>query len=272
MEKQENSTPFFIAAEVIAPWPEKMPKSGRLISPDSRHLTLAHLRETSFQSIEKVLAKSPIHHLKISPVGQFTDTLFLPNSKQPRLVAWEVQRLEKKKASRQILQDVRDDLENCGIEIDKKAFHPHVTLAQGDIDVDEWKDHFTKIPLILKKIHLYRSEGNGRYQSLWNLPLELPFQEMPHTADMAFLLRGKTPEEIHLHAQVAIAFAFPQFFPYLDQENSSHHLDDIVIHLNELVSRVDCAMGSPLKAVSFHGEIAKKAINDIYEWEMIIDV
>ena len=42
------------------------------------------------------------------------------------------------------------------------------------------------------------------------------------------------------------------------------------MELNNLVMAVDQDIGSPIKAVSFHGEIEKK--ENYLQWEMIIDV
>ena len=54
----------------------------------------------------------------------------------------------------------------------------------------EWLDHFTPLPFFVKAIHLYQSLGNLQYQSLWESPLLSPFEELEHTADIAFLIRG----------------------------------------------------------------------------------
>jgi hypothetical protein len=40
--------------------------------------------------------------------------------------------------------------------------------------------------------------------------------------------------------------------------------------LNEAIARVDEQMGTPFKAVSFHGDIQEE--EGVLKWEMIVDV
>jgi hypothetical protein len=47
-------------------------------------------------------------------------------------------------------------------------------------------------------------------------------------------------------------------------------IDEIVMQLNEIVSHADAELGCPFKAISYHGNLNKKAA--VWEWEMIVDV
>jgi len=108
------------------------------------------------------------------------------------------------------------------------------------------------------------------YKSLWEIPLLPPFEEFEHTADIAFLLRGNTPEELHRHAELALSFKFPPLIEFFSAEKQ-HTVQEIVIALNVLIGKADQIYGCPLKAVSFHGNIAQGPHNLLY-WEMIVDV
>jgi hypothetical protein len=97
-----------------------------------------------------------------------------------------------------------------------------------------------------------------------------PFEEKEHTADLAFIVRGQTPQELHRNAQLALSFKFPMLLPFFSK-NLQTTLDGIIIALNEMVGSADAACGSPLKAISFHGQIKEDAYQ-ILHWEMIVDV
>jgi RNA 2',3'-cyclic 3'-phosphodiesterase len=108
------------------------------------------------------------------------------------------------------------------------------------------------------------------YQSLWEIPLLSPFEEFEHTADIAFLVRGTTPQELHRNAQLALAFKFPKILPFFSKRLQDT-LDEIIIALNEMVGKADAECGCPFKAVSFHGQIKAEEEN-LLHWEMIVDV
>jgi hypothetical protein len=97
-----------------------------------------------------------------------------------------------------------------------------------------------------------------------------PFVELEHTADMAFSLRGYSMAQLFSHAQLALAFYFPQLVTFIEKKEDFNSLDRIVMELNEWLSRVDGEIGIPFKAVSFHGKM--QSHRDFLEWEMIVDV
>ena len=87
---------------------------------------------------------------------------------------------------------------------------------------------------------------------------------------MAFHVCGETFNQLFQNAQVALAFDVPLPLGFFSQEKEFASLEEIVIGLNEVVSYADKEIGCPFKAVSFHGEIKK--IDDVFHWEMIVDV
>ena len=97
-----------------------------------------------------------------------------------------------------------------------------------------------------------------------------PFEEIEHTADIAFIIRGATMRDLWLHAQLAMGFKSPSLVPYISRKGEFKTLDDVIQALNALVGKIDLEIGSPFKAVSYHATL--KTQNNYLEWTMIIDV
>jgi 2'-5' RNA ligase len=257
----------FFGYEVLAPWPTECP-SGRLIEPTSRHLTLAFLGNILFPPLRDILSEFPIPSFLVGPVGHFDRCLFLPE-RHPHVVAWHVQWYEK------VLFDTYQQyvvkwLKSKQYPIDDRPFLSHVTMARSPFKEHEWKKAFAPLPMMVKNIHLYESVGNLVYQPIWTQPILSPFEELDHTADIAFVIQAESMENLHLHAMIALAFKFPSVLKYIEKVPLQSQLDDIIISLNQLIAEVDSDIGCPFKAVSFHGEVEKK--NNVFQWEMIVDV
>nr|NGX53400.1 hypothetical protein [Chlamydiota bacterium] len=150
-------------------------------------------------------------------------------------------------------------------------FCPHVTLSRGTFVPKEWEKSFTPLPTMVTDIHLFESLGFSKYRSLWKYSIKPPFEELEHTGDIAFIVRGESLLQLFQHAQIALAFPFAPILPYLSQKQSFDSLDEIVMELNTIVSHADQEIGVPYKAVSFHGKIEQEE-DHIMRWEMIIDV
>lgn len=144
----------------------------------------------------------------------------------------------------------------------KSRFLSHVTLPRKPCDEEKWKSSFRPLPLFVKNINLYESLGFSKYKVLWQYPLHAPFEEIEHTADIAFIVRG----DLFLHAQLALAFYFPPMLRYYDSRKITD-FDAIVAALNAILAKVDGEIGCLFKAISFHG--TEKPTE---EWEMIVDV
>lgn len=272
---QDTKKRLFFACEVLAPWQEPgqepgqdHPSHGRLIDPSHRHLTLAFLGNVLYSSLEKILSEFPHPNFKISPVGYFDQCLFLP-PRHPRVVAWNVKWF-KEGYLESYQEKVTSWLQSRGYLLDKRSFLSHVTIARAPFSHEQWKNSFIPLPMVARAIHLYESIGNLVYKPIWSLPLFPAFEEISHTADLAFQIQGQTMEELHLHAMFALAFKHPQLLGYILNTSLQKKLDDIIMELNKLISISDEDIGSPFKAVSFHGDVFKE--NGILKWEMIVDV
>ncbi len=267
MEKKR----LFFGLDIQAPWPEKLP-SGRVLEIEHRQMTLAVLGSVDYEKLKQKLPSFPKPAFTVGMVGKFDQPLFLP-PRHPRVVAWHVQWLEASNAFDTFLNDFFAWLEREGFALERKHdFNAHITLCRSPFIVDEWKKAFSPLPLVAMGIHLYESLGHSKYRSCWKFPLKPPFEELEHTGDVAFIVRGESLAHLYSHAQVALAFIFPPLLPYL---TSTHEqlisLQDIIMGLNEILSLADIDIGVPFKGVSFHGEVCEEEDKTL-SWEMIVDV
>lgn len=259
----------FIGLEILAPWPEHLP-AGRLIEESERHMTLAFLGNTPIERLKEALQDFPTPDFTVGLVGTFDQCLFLPPHK-PSVVAWHADCLKQTKLNT-FQKTLTEWLQQKGFSFDqKKEFLPHVALARSPFDIKPWKASFSILPFIAKDIHLYESLGHSKYTSLWTYTFKSPFEEIAHTADIAFLIRGNCLEELFLHAQSALCFCYPPLTAFAISPLQLESLIDIIIALNERISTADQEIGVPLKAISFHGDIQEETDGTLY-WEMIVDV
>jgi 2'-5' RNA ligase len=268
LPKNSDSKRLFFGAEVEAPWPKDYPH-GRLIPEDRRHITLAFLGQQSFSHLKEFLPSIPRPSFQIGPVGIAEKLLFLPHENH-RVVALRVQWFEPKAQLDAYQRLLSDWLKSHGYQVDERPFFPHITLARLPFDKQEWSEHFEPLPFYVKAIRLYQSLGNLQYEPLWQIDFLPPFEELEHTADLAFLIRGKTLGELHFNAQCALAFKFPELIPFF-RTDLQDSLEELIISLNQVISHADATVGCSLKAVSFHGKIQMDERN-LLSWEMIVDV
>ena len=256
---------LFYGFEVKAPWPDSFPE-GRLIKPQHRHITIAFLGNVEQSMIHSLIQQAPTPHFKISPVGIFIAPLFLP-LENPRVVAW------KGTLSEDSLTPYHDTLtsflKTLGFTFSNRKLLNHTSLARSPFKQNEWTQAFVPLPFIAGDLHLYESLGNLTYQPIWTHPIAPPFEEFEHVADIAFRVRGKNVQQLYIHAQFALAFEYSELLPFLDLQSTVNTLDDVIIKLNELITRSDQKIGTPFKAVSFHGDLIDE---DVLTWEMIVDV
>lgn len=239
-----------------------------MIDESGRHLTLAFLGNISFSSIQKALSSFPQPSFRIGLTGIADRPLFLPE-KNPRVVGWHIEWLTYQSELELFYHHLIDWLATLNFPLKNREFLSHVTVARLPFKLEEWVRVQDTFPVVMQAIHLYESVGNLRYKPIWSYPLLSPFTELDHTADIAFLIQGENLAQIYLHAQMALAFKFPPLLPYLDYKELNS-LDEVIIHLNEIVGRADAACGTPFKAVSFHGELYRAT--EVLQWEMIVDV
>lgn len=255
-----NLKRLFFALDIAAPWPALPP--GRIM--ESRHLTLAFLGQTDLDALFPHL-DTFLSPLTVGAVGQFDQCLFLP-PRFPRVVAWHTHFLEEISSLHNELQLW---LQAHGLPFDPRPFLPHVTLARLPFDPQQWSQAFSPLPFTATSLHLYESLGYSRYTSLWHLPLLPPFEELDHTADIAFLIRATTLSSLLLHAATALSFTFPPLLSYLTPSTPDTLLD-LISTLNHTIALTDQALGCPFKAVSHHGHLHQN--NGLFTWEMIVDV
>jgi len=269
MKQEKDFFRVFVAAKVQAPWPE-MPK-GKAIKEENRHITICFLGELLKENKEEYL-DFPKPGFLLSPVGRFTKCVGMPK-RHPRLIAFEGDFLNEQNHLENYQKEIFKWANSLKIELknEYRPFYPHTTMIRRDFDEKKWQDAFVPTPFYISNIHLYESLGNSNYKILKSYPLKSAFEEMQHTADIAYIIRGKDFDEIYINAAVALAFQFPLICVYVEKGRSCSSLLEVIAALNEHVSHADIEWGCNFKAVSFHDKI-KKTEDGYYEWEMIIDV
>lgn len=266
----EKNKRLFFAFEVNAPWPKSLPK-GRLLQEEQRHMTVAFLGQANYSKLLPFLPKIPLPPFKVGLTGEFDRLLFLPE-RHPRVAAWHVSWLDDGQLLAAYAHNLIDWLKGQNFNLDdRKEFLPHVTIGRAPFDFHAWRESFQKLPMLVRNLHLYESLGQLHYQPIWTQHLHAPFEELEHTADIAFKVRGETVSQIFLHAAAALAFKYPEMLKFKKDNVHISTIDDVIIELNRLISRTDATVGCPFKAVSFHGEIEQDP-DETLTWEMIVDV
>lgn len=260
---------IFVAFEIFAPWLEKEAK-GRYINKDLRHVTLAFLGNVTKEKLDNIISKLPAPSFKIGAVGIFDKILFLPKL-HSRVVSFNITWLIFEKEILEYRKDLLSFFKKLDISIEDKPFLSHVTVARKPFDKKSWKKDFIKLPFIIKKIILYESLKNSNYKSLFFHDLILPFEELEHTADIAFKINGCSYYHLFINGFIALCFKSLKFIDYFPKEKFSiKDIDDVIIKLNDLIGEMDSEVGSMFKAVSFQSNVVDK--KKYLEWEMIVDV
>ena len=264
MSEPEEKRLFF-AYEVQAPWPSELP-TGRILPANCRHMTLAFQGKTDFNKLQALLPSFPKPPLRVGRTGHFDKCLNLAH-----VMAWHGVLDEDDLPLKQYHQTVIAWLQGHEFNPDKRhPWLPHVTLARKPFDAKQWQKSFSKLPFLIQHIHLYESLPNLNYVPRWTLPLTRPFEEIEHTADIAYNIYGESLGQLFWHAFAALCHRFPPLLEFRPVRVDCQNLDDVVIALNECISKADSVIGCPFKAISFHGDIQEK--NGILVWEMIVDV
>ncbi len=260
---------LFFGVQVFAPWSEECFK-GRLLNEEQRHMTLVFLGNVDYQKVMDLLPLLPKPSWKVGSAAFFDHPLFLPNSSHPNVHAWHVEWINKNNPLLMYQKALSDFLRTQGFHLEERKFLPHVTICRSPFHTDEWLHAFHPLPCYFKNIHLYESKGNLQYESLWDFPIIAPFEEIDHTADVAFKIRGESLEQIFYNAQLALSFRSPSLIGYLKEQAVGSSLNEIIKRLNGMIFRADSEVGCPYKAISYHGVVTES--NGVLEWEMIVDV
>lgn len=254
---------IFFGFEIEAPWPIDYPK-GHVLEEKERHFTLVFLGNVDPAAIMQNLNSIPLPVFKIAPAGYFDKVLLLPAG-HPRVVAWHAKWFLEGLEIDQYQKRLLDWLEDLNYKVDRRPLLSHVTVARAPFEEEEWLKAFSPLPCMIKALHLYESIGNLHYSSLWQFPFTPPFEEIEHTADVAFIIYGSNFQQLYLNAAIALSFKFPPLLDFLT-EKMLHDLNEVVRELNQLISITDQKIGCPFKAVSYHGEFKNQ------KWQMIVDV
>jgi 2'-5' RNA ligase len=269
-QTEQDEKRLFFGLEIAAPWPEKLP-TGRVIDASDRHVTVAFLGKASLSKVLESLPGMPQPDFSIGPAGIFDQCLFFPK-RHPRCAAWNIHWLSQGDGFARFYAVFTEWLENEALfQRERRPFCAHVTISRAPFKERSWERAFKPIPVITKALHLYESLGHSTYRSCWNYPFQSAFEEIEHTADIAFLVRGQNLQELYLHAKLALAFTFPELVHYFSVDTKVNSLEEAITKLNHLVAEADAEKGCPFKAVSFHGEVTQTSQNT-FEWEMIVDV
>ncbi len=264
MEKRR----LFFGVEIEASWPEPLPK-GRLLLPECRHLTLAFLGNIAYEPLQAALSQLPLPTFQVGPVGIADKLLFLPPH-HAHVVASHVNWFAGDSTLADYQRTLTHFLRTLHYQIDDRAFLAHITLAREPFEEKQWRKWFEKTPVVARSLHLYESVGNLVYKPLWSHLIQPGFEEIEHTADAAFIVRGTTLQNLFWHAHAALAHRFPPLLNYVQAVPKFRSLDEIISALNGQIAAADQEEGCPYKAVSWHGEIVEK--EGVLEWEMIVDV
>lgn len=259
---------LFFAFEVDAPWPETLPK-GRVLAEADRHMTVAFLGTTSLRRLQRLANTFPSSPEPIGPVGMFDGCLFLPKG-APNVVSWHAHLASNFGVWTGFQQKVVGWLNDNGYNVSMRSFLPHVTLARTPFRSSEWRETFASLPFVVKGLHLYESVGKLVYTSRLQFPLQPAFEELDHTADLSFAVRGRDLCQLEHHACYALAFKFPDLLPYIKQDRSAASLENVIENLNAVIACADQEIGCPFKAVTYSGELEQQEGH--LTWEMIVDV
>ncbi|MCB1106959.1 MAG: hypothetical protein KDK76_02560 [Chlamydiia bacterium] len=258
---------LFLGFEVHAPWPENLP-DARTLKASHRHLTLVFIGNTSYKKIRSLIPKMPKPPFRVGPVALSDACLCLPH-RDPSVVTWHVDPFGADLLN-EYQKEVSDFFQSEGYEMDKRKFLKHITLGRSPFNEKEWKKEFVPLPLYFHHLHLYESFKGLRYEPIWTHDLFPPFEEIEHVADLAFKVYGESLQQIFWNAQIALAFKCSDLLPFLDPGYEVRTIEEGIIRLNEITTEGDKKVGTPFKAVSFHGEVMEN--KGILTWEMIVDV
>lgn len=231
-------------------------------------MTLAFLGNVDFEPLERALKEVPLPAFP-DGLGEVFDRILLLPPRSPRVVAWHTPDPSRRMAEYQ--KELAGWLEGIGYALARRDFLPHLTIARRPFSVEDWNRAFVPMPYQVAGLHLYETVGSLVYRKVWSHPLPLCFHEIAHSTGRAFLIRGENFDRLLWHAQLALFWKEPVLGAYLERDTRPSSLNEVIIALNEVVSRADHEEGSPLKAVSFHGEAVAND-DGVLEWEMIVGV
>lgn len=233
---------LFLGFKVDAPWFSIMPK-GRIVAPESRHLTLAFLGEVDEGGLVKLLEEIPMSSYKVGAMGICKELIYLP-PKKPNVAALSFNWLTQSELMLRFQQELVLWLRRFGyLSSDfENVFLPHVTLARRPFNPLEWKEIFYPLPLSTSHLHLYESIGQLRYKPLWSKNVWQPISRIvspPEDACKVYRLMANTYKDLWIHTWLGLGFVYPQVvsedFPYVvvgGLKEAEEQLNRILKHLD----------------------------------------
>ncbi len=110
-------------------------------------------------------------------------------------------------------------MQSIGLKVETHHdFNPHITIARAPFEKEAWKKEFSPLPLILTDLHLYESKGNLEYVSLWKHSLQTPFEEIEHTADIAYHVYGESFAQLFSMHKWLLPSRSRRFFPFFHKK------------------------------------------------------
>lgn len=233
-------------------------------------MTFAFLGSIPFLPFLEHLKDIPVPSFHVGLTGAFDTCLFLP-VKKPNVVAWQAYWHDDPQQFKNYIQNVWSWLSSKGYPTEEREWLPHVSICRKPFNRIDWMKAYKHTPFNFGDIHLYESVGNLNYIPLHSFKLVRPFEEIEHTADIAFLVNAENMQQLYNHAFSALAFSFPLLLRYFPSKEEVSSLDEVIKALNNIICRADSEEGCGLKAVCYHGEIVTLP-NNLLQWEMIVDV
>jgi 2'-5' RNA ligase len=263
-ENDSGKSRLFFGFEITAPPKLKLPPARHLHEKD-RHITFAFLGDVDLNALLEHLQRFPAPEFGLGLVGEFSEVAFFP-SHHPHAVVWKVQFHHKERAVRTFHHDLNKWLKVIGFRpVDpEREWVPHVTMGRQRFEQSKWREHFMPLPFVATKFHLYESVGDLKYEPRWSYVLESPFED----SEEGLKVRGKTLQEILLHAQVGLSLKFPELWEYCQEASVLRHYRDLLTHLNKSIQGARGKFELPIHSV--HAEEGVMEVGALLEWSFKI--
>jgi len=180
----------------------------RWVAPDHLHVTLQFIGDVSTDLVPKIIHHVQQHINSIAPMAlQFGKLCLFPSPRKPRLI---ILRVGPDEALLPLAQAVAAGVQAAGVEIDKRPFVGHLSLARlKDRCRPKLVDDYNFNDFTLNDIVLYQStpsEQGSVYTPLHRFPLndQAEYGYFDHEADMGIIGRGSSIEDAFCNAARAL--------------------------------------------------------------------
>ena len=173
---------MFWGFELAIDWPA-LPQDGRIVSSESRHATIAFLGNIDL-SIIKNYAERYKPEVDSVLSGHIDKFVSLPNMSKPRVLCLSG-RLDDESKTLKVVDQIKNDMMNLGIKIEKRKWLFHVTVARApfknkniaSLAMEYWRKNTqgaeSRANFYFKNICLYQSLPGLKYEKLYSYELPL---------------------------------------------------------------------------------------------------